>query len=73
FALLGLLSVTGAIGLWLLTRWGRNLVAWLQVPDILLGIVIMALAGLREVRVSGLTGVFIILGLSTIAFSVVMG
>jgi len=69
---LALLSITGAIGLWLLTRWGRNLVAWLQLPSIILGIVMMASAGVRAVARSGLSGMLVFSGLLTIFISVVI-
>ncbi len=69
---LSLLSFTGAIGLWLLTRWGRNLVAWLQLPLVILGIVMIASAGARDVARSGLSGMLVLSGLLTLFFSVVI-
>lgn len=67
---LALLSITGAIGLWLLTRWGRNLVAWLQLPSAIMGIVMLALSGVRDIARSGLSGILAISGLLTIFISV---
>jgi len=69
---LALLSITGAIGIWLLTRWGRNLVAWLQLPSIILGIVMIASAGVRDIARSGLSGMLGLSGLLTLFISVVI-
>jgi hypothetical protein len=67
---LALLSITGAIGLWLLTLWGRNLVAWLQLSSAIMGIVMLALSGVRDIARSGLSGILAISGLLTIFISV---
>lgn len=70
--LITMLYVTGTIGLWLLTRWGRNLVALLQLPEILLGVVALIAAGSYQVRETSaeLAGMLVLIGLITIAFSV---
>jgi len=69
-SLFGMLFATGAVGLWLLTRWGRNLVALLQLPNVLLGIITMAAAVYRPIQASGLSGILVLLSLIEIAFSI---
>jgi len=69
---LSILSFTGAIGLWLLTRWGRNLVAWLQFPSAILGIIAMGISSIHQVQASGLAGIFILSGIVVLLISVVI-
>jgi len=68
--LLGLLEITGAIGLWLMAQWGRRLTAWLQVVGILEGIVLLIVSGTEQVQRQGQTGSMVVLGLLSIFGSI---
>lgn len=63
---LGILQVTGALGLWLLTRWGRNWTAGLQVVSIILGVVMLVASASEKVQRANLTGLLVLMGLLTI-------
>lgn len=68
--LAGFIGVTGAIGLWLLTDWGRRVTTWLQAFGILVGVLIASQAGARMFQIVGLGGFCVFAGLIVIAYSV---
>jgi hypothetical protein len=58
---IGLLSIAGSIGLWLLTSWGRRVVLYLQAPMLVMNmILLLGLAFNRVARESGLLAGLII-------------
>lgn len=67
---LGILEVTGALGLWLLTRWGRNLTIGIQGLSIILGILIVVASSSEEVQRANLSVLLVLIGLFTIVTAI---
>lgn len=65
----GFLAITGAIGLWTLTQWGRRLTVGVQVFGAILGVVILSEAGSKISQAVGLSGFFVLLGLIVMSYS----
>jgi hypothetical protein len=66
----GVFSITGAIGLWMLALWGRQVTAAVQVLGILIGLMLLGTAANGAVRTSGAAGIVSIVGLAGVLYSI---
>jgi len=72
FLLLGILMISGAIGLWQLAEWGRQLIIWTRVVEILLGFMSLGIGLSEAARQTGTGSILIISGLFEIIISIVI-
>lgn len=70
--LLGILMVSGAVGLWQLAEWGRQLTIWTRVVEILLGFMSLGIGLSEAARQTGMGSILIISGLFEIIISIVI-
>jgi predicted nucleic acid-binding Zn ribbon protein len=70
--LLGILMISGAVGLWQLAEWGRQLTIWTRVVEILLGCMSLGIGLSEAVRQTGMGSILIISGLFEIIISIVI-
>jgi predicted nucleic acid-binding Zn ribbon protein len=70
--LLGILMISGAVGLWQLAEWGRQLTIWTRVVEILLGFMSLGIGLSEAVRQTGMGSILIISGLFEIIISIVI-
>jgi hypothetical protein len=67
--LIGLLGITAAIGLWLMSNWGRLLTIAILMVDLLFGF-LLVIAGLNSnIQLLGFTPVLVLWGILTIGIS----
>jgi hypothetical protein len=70
--LLGILMVSGAVGLWQLAEWGRQLTILTRVVEILLGFMSLGIGLSEAARQTGMGSILIISGLFEIIISIVI-
>jgi len=61
--LLGILILSGAVGLWQLAEWGRLLTIWMRVIELILGFVLLGMGLTEEARQMKVSSVMSISGL----------
>lgn len=66
----GLLSITGAVGLWIRAQWGRQTISGVQGVGIIVGLALLAASANRAVSYSGASGIIAMLGALVIAYSI---
>jgi len=72
FFLLGVLMISGAIGLWQLAEWGRQLIIWTRAVELLIGFVTLGIGSAEEIRRMGISSVLMINGLFEIVVSIII-
>lgn len=70
FSLLGILMITGAIGLWQLVEWGRQVTIWTRAVELFFGFASLGIGSTELAQKAGLSGSLVISGMFGIVVSI---